>query len=111
MTTLRDTSPYLLGHHPLPAGAVPVCTDQPGSVICQTPHGHWIRWWPGTRSIESVSPQLQREIVRTVVEELGGTLQAAEKLRVSRRTIEQWRCARSVLPCKAAIDIASLLRG
>jgi hypothetical protein len=109
MTALPDIAAYLAGSHHLPAGAVPLCTDQPGSIICQTTHGFWIRWWEGTRSIERVPQTIQRQVVAALVDRAGGTDALADRIQVSPRTVHAWRSCRFVLPAKAADDIAHLL--
>jgi hypothetical protein len=108
MTPIANTSPYITGAHKLPAGAIPLCTDKPGSVICQTPHGYWIRWWEGTRSIETVPRSIQRKVVTALVTKAGGTEAFADLVKVSPRTVEAWRSCRIPLPLKAADDIANL---
>lgn len=107
--TLLTTNSYLVGRHPLPAGAVPLATDQAGALVCQTPHARWIRWWPATRSIESVPRSIQKLVLTAVCQRLGGTLKTGETLGVSPRTIEAWRSCRMPLPIKAAEQIARLM--
>lgn len=107
--TLLTTNSYLVGRHPLPAGAVPLATDKPGAVICQTPHARWIRWWPGTRSIESVPMTIQKQVLTSLCDKIGGTHETAAALGVSHRTIEAWRACRIPLPLKAADQIAQYL--
>jgi hypothetical protein len=109
MTALPNTSPYLEGKHKLPAGAVPLCTDKPGSVICQTAHGYWIRWWEETRSIERTHQSIQRHVVAALVARAGGTQALADRIKVSPRTVQAWRGSRIPIPLKAADDIAHLL--
>ena len=107
--TLLHTTTYLGGRHPLPAGAIPLATDQPGSVICQTPHNRWIRWWPGTRSIESAPMTVQRLILAALCKRTGGTTELAAEMDVSARTVEAWRSCRMPMPIKAAETAARLL--
>jgi hypothetical protein len=108
--TLLTTPTYLAGGHKLPAGAVPLATDQPGSVICQTPPGRWIRWWPGTRSIESVPPETQIGVVNALVERFGTKGALAEALQVSPRTVDAYRRNQAVITVKTAEEIARMLQ-
>lgn len=110
MTPITNTT-YLFGLHNLPAGAVPLVTDKPGSVLCQTPPARWIRWWPGTRSIESTPPSTQTKIVTALIAHFGGRTKMADALEVSPRTIDAWRRRVQPLPVKAAEQIARLLAG
>lgn len=107
---LLATTPYLAGSHKLPAGAVPIATDKPGSVICQTPSGRWIRWWPGTRSIESLPGGIQIPVINALVARYGTKQALAAALEVSPRTIDAWRRNQCVFPAKAAEQAAGLLR-
>ena len=107
--TLLTTNSYLVGRHALPAGAIPLAADQPGSLVCQTPHHRWIRWWPGTRSIESLPGTVQKQVLHAVVERFGSTVNTAAALGVSPRTVEAWRSCRIPLPIKAAEQIARIV--
>ena len=111
-TAIIGISRYLAGTTPLPAGAVPLATepDKIGSVVCLTPVGRWIRWWPGTRSIEHMPQATVKEVAEIVVQELGGTAQsAAEQLGVSKRTVESWRCGRGRMGIANAMQVAAHL--
>ena len=117
-TIITNTTPLptITRHHhgraPLPSGAVPLAEDAPGSSVCLMPTGRWIRWWPGTRSIESMPPDTQKLVMGCIVAKLGGTAaKAAERLGVSTRTVEAWRCGRAPLPIQAAYAIAEILAG
>jgi len=108
MTPITNPT-YLFGLHNLPAGAVPLASDKPGSVVCQTPPGRWIRWWPGTRSIEALPPSTQKKVMVCLVGHFGKRSKMAEALDVSPRTIDAWRMMVQPLPVKAAERIARLL--
>lgn len=103
------TTPYLAGRHKLPAGAVPLATDQPASLICQTAPGRWIRWWPGTRSIESLPPAIQAAVIQTLTAHFGGRKKFAAALEVNVRTVDAWKRCVQTLPIRAAEQIARLL--
>lgn len=108
---LISTTSYLAGRHALPAGAVPLATDQPGSVICQTAPGRWIRWWPGTRSIEALPGEIQIPVMVALAERFGGRTKLAAAMDVSPRTIDAWRRNQAVIPVKTAEAIARMLAG
>lgn len=110
MTPIHDARAFLNGAHRLPAGAIPLCYDETGGLICQTPNNQWIRWSELTRKIEEMPQEIQRPVLRVLVDRLGGTQELAKKLGISTRTIETWRVGRAPLPCKAAENIAVLLR-
>ncbi len=102
---------YLAGKHRLPAGAVPLATDQPGSVLATTPHNRWIRWWETDSLNQAVSNSIQAPVVAAICAALGGTKAMAEKLEVSPRTVEAWRSARMPLPSRSAESILRALAG
>lgn len=106
--TLLTTNSYLVGRHPLPAGAIPLATDEDGALVCQTPHHRWIRWWAGARRIEALPATVQKPVVRAVCKQFGGTAKTAEALGVSPRTVEAWRSCCMPLPVKAAEQIARI---
>jgi DNA-binding XRE family transcriptional regulator len=109
---LDDLSQFFAGLTPLPSGAVPLAAERGkiSACVCLTPSGRWIRWWSGTRSMESMPPETQREVVGMAVEQLGGTAAAmAERLGVSPRTVEAWRSGKSPLPIRVAYEIAEIL--
>lgn len=108
MTPIPTTA-YLSGSHKLPAGAVPLVTDKPASMICQTPPGRWIRWWPGTRSIEALPPAIQTEVVACLSAHFGGRRKFAEALEVNVRTVDAWKSRIQTMPVKVAEQIARLL--
>ncbi len=111
MKPLDNITDNLAGRYPLPAGAVPLATDQPGSVVCITAPGRWVRWWPGTRSIEAMpSPDTQRAVIGVIIAQLGGTAATtAVALDVSHRTVEAWRTGRDALPVRTAHRIATAI--
>jgi hypothetical protein len=103
-------APYLAGEHKLPAGAVPLVTDKPGTVICQTTPHYWIRWHEGTGKIDQLPlAATQKAVVACLIAAFGGRKTMAAKLYMSERTIEAWSQGRIPLTCKAAHDIAHLL--
>lgn len=110
MKTLSQLGKALKGYSPLPAGAIPLAEDKPGSMVCLMPTGRWVRWWPGTRSLESLPAKIQQAVMDVVVEQLGGTAAAtAKNLGVSPRTVEAWRSGKAALPSKSAMGIAEAL--
>ena len=110
MQPISKLAQSLAGRNPLPAGAVPLAEDAPGSVICLMPNGRWIRWWPGTRSMESMPPETQRAVMEVVIGQLGGTAATVgATLDVSPRTVEAWRSGKAPLPIKTAYAIAEAL--
>lgn len=110
MSPASNLSKALAGRTPLPAGAVPLAEDKPGSVICLMPSGRWLRWWPGTRSMESMPEDTQRAVVDVLVSQLGGSAaKAGEALGISPRTVEAWRSGKAPLPIKSAFAIAETL--
>lgn len=110
MTPIPTLSRLLAGRSPLPAGAVPLASDKPASLVCLMPSGRWVRWWPGTRSQESLPPETQRDVLEVIVGALGGTAGAvAARLDVSSRTVEAWRHGRAPLPIRAAFLIAAAM--
>lgn len=108
MTPIATTA-YLTGSHKLPAGAVPLASDKPASSICQTPAGRWIRWWPGTRSIEALPPAIQASVIAALTAHFGGRQKFADALEVNVRTIDAWKRCVQTLPVRAAEQIARLL--
>ena len=109
MTPINPTK-YLAGKHRLPAGAVPLATDKPGSVLAVTPHARWIRWWEGTSSVEGVAPGIQVPAVNSLIAALGGTSKStAAATGISPRTIESLRIARMPMSAKAADQFAHAL--
>jgi DNA-binding XRE family transcriptional regulator len=110
MTPIPHLARHLAGRHPLPAGAVPLASDKPGSLVCMMPCGRWIRWWPGTRSIEPMPPETSKAVAAMLVEHLGGTsARAAVGIGVSTRTVEAWRSGRAKMALATALRIAELL--
>ncbi len=112
ITKLDNMAKFFAGRTPLPAGAVPLAgeDDKISSCICLTPPGRWVRWWSGTRSIESLPPSTQRDVIAVLVEQLGGTsAAAANTLGISARTVEAWRSGKAPLPIKAAYMIAETI--
>jgi FixJ family two-component response regulator len=74
------------------------------------PTGRWVRWWPGTRSLESMPPETQRSVMDAVIGQLGGTAAAAAaRLDISSRTVEAWRSGKAPLPIRMAYAIAAAL--
>lgn len=112
ITPLSNISKFLAGQSALPAGAVPLASET-GSIsacVCLMPAGRWLRWWPGTRSMESMPPETQRAVMDAVISQLGGTAAAAAScLDVSPRTVEAWRSGKAALPIKSAYAIAEAL--
>ncbi len=112
ITPLTNISTFYAGQSPLPAGAVPLASES-GAIsacICLMPSGRWLRWWPGTRSMESMPPDTQRAVMEVVVAQLGGTAATVgAALDVSPRTVEAWRSGKAPLPIKAAYAIAQAL--
>lgn len=109
---LDKLSRFFAGSTPLPAGAVPLAAESGkiSACVCLTPVGRWIRWWPGTRSMESMPPETQAAVVGVLVGQLGGTASAmAGQLGVSPRTVEAWRSGKSPLPIRVAYEIAEIL--
>jgi hypothetical protein len=100
---------YLAGKHRLPAGAVPLATDHPGSVIATTPHNRWLRWWETDSRIEHAPNSIQKQVVTCICKALGGTQAMADTLGVSRRTVEAWRAVRIPVPPRAAETILRAL--
>jgi hypothetical protein len=109
MTSIPHIDRWLAGGHRLPAGFIPIASDKPASILCVTAQGRWVRWWEGTRSIENLPADTQREVMAWAVTELGGTKAAAKSLNVSPRTIESWRAGISPLPCKTSARLAAAL--
>ncbi len=57
--------------------------------------------------IHARPPATQKAVMEVVISDLGGTAQAmAEKVGVSRRTVESWRSGASPLPIRVAYRIA-----
>jgi len=109
MQPIPKLSAHLAGRTPLPAGAVPLATDAPASLVCLMPNGRWIRWWPADRLIEAMPSDTQRAVLAVLVDQLGGTAAMAERLDVSPRTVEGWRANQSALPIRTAYTIAQSL--
>lgn len=108
MKPLAAMEKSLSGANRLPAGVVPLATDKPGSMVVITAVGCWRRWWPGTRSYESMPHrETQRAVMAVLCEQMGGTsADIAARLGVSPRTVEAWRQGKAALTAKAAIRIA-----
>jgi len=109
ITPLDSIAKFFAGRTPLPAGAIPLASESSTitACICLMPSGRWVRWWPGTRSMEALPPETQRGVVDVLIGQLGGTAAAAAaKLDVSSRTVEAWRSGKAPLPAKAAYLIA-----
>lgn len=101
---------YLAGEHKLPSGAVPLATDRPDTIICQTVPHYWIRLNTKTGWIDQLSlASTQKKVVACLVEAFGSKKEMAAKIYVSERTIESWLGGQSPLTLKAAYDIAQLL--
>lgn len=110
MRPVSKLAQSLAGHTSLPAGATPLAEDAPGSIVCLMPSGRWLRWWPGTRSMESMPPDTQCGAMEVVISQLGGTAAAVgSALSVSPRTVEAWRSGKAPLPIKSAYAIAEAL--
>ena len=112
ITPLSNIAKFFAGKTPLPSGAVPLASESesPIACVCLMPNGRWIRWWPATRSLESMPPETQRGVMGAIIGQLGGTAPAAaEKLDVSARTVEAWRSGKSPLPIKVAYAISEVL--
>lgn len=112
ITPLDNIAKFYAGRTPLPAGAVPLACER-GTVtacICLMPAGRWVRWWPGTRSMESLPPATQRGVVEALIPQFGGTAASmSEATGFSARTVEAWRSGRSAMGIAAAHHIAGLL--
>ena len=101
---------YLAGKHKLPSGTVPLATDMPGTIICQTVLHYWIRLHTKTGRIDQLPlASTQKKVIACLLEAFGGKKEMAAKIYVSERTIESWLGGQSPLTLKAAYDIAQLL--
>ena len=110
MRPINKIAKYYIGHHRLPAGAVPLASENMAAIVCLTPPGRWIRWWPADGLSQPLPATAQREVLETVIAQLGGTAaSAADRLGVSPRTVEAWRCGKAALPIRAAYEIAEKL--
>lgn len=112
ITPLDTIAKFYAGQTPLPSGAVPLASEA-GTIsacVCLMPTGRWVRWWPGTRSLESMPPDTQRGVMDALIGQLGGTAAAAAaRLDVSARTVEAWRSGKAPLPIKMAYAMAQTL--
>lgn len=108
LTKITNFTLWLKGTAPLPAGAVPLATKDHARLVCLMPSGRWISWLGGVA--ESLPPETQKGVVNVLVSEMGGTAETmAEKLGVSKRTVESWRSRKSPLPISKAFEIAEIL--
>jgi len=108
MKKITNYHNWLKGAAPLPAGAIPMAGHTNGAIVCLMPTGRWIKWQYGVS--KNLPPETQKEVMEVVIKEMGGTAQStADKLSVSRRTVESWRSRASILPIGVSYKIAEIL--
>lgn len=108
---IRDIDRQLAGLCPLPAGAIPLAAPEEGGLVCLFPGGVWRLWLGGVLS--SLPPEIQPEVMRVVLGQLGCTSAGlADLLGISRRTVESWRSSASgsrMMMVENGLRIATLL--
>ena len=108
ITKLENYHKFTAGASPLPAGAIPLAGGPGGSLVCLMPAGRWVNFQAGV--IKNLPPETQNEVMKVVLPLVGSTAQeAADKLGVSRRTVESWRSGQSKISVAAALRLAELL--
>jgi len=107
---LKNASKLYGGSIRLPAGAVPLASDQYAGIVCLMPSGRWVRWWPTESLLQTMAPETQSTVMSVLIGHFGGTAATmALRLGVSVRTVEGWRSGRARLPIKPAYKITQAL--
>jgi DNA-binding XRE family transcriptional regulator len=108
LAKITEFTLWIKGTAPLPAGAVPLAAHGVAGLVCLMPSGRWISWLGGVA--KSLPLDTQKEVMEVLISQMGGTAATmAEKLGVSKRTVESWRSRKSPLPISKGFEIAEIL--